>query len=516
MSQESRVKKSVKNISFGLFTQVVQMVLGFVSRTVFIHYLAIEYLGVNGLFTSILTLLSLAELGITSAILYALYKPLAHHDEEKIAALIRFFKKVYLVIAGVVALFGLSLLPFLHQIVDNPPHQIQEDLYIIYLLFLFNTIASYFFYYKVSLFQADQKSYVISQRNLVVFIIQNALQIVSLVLFQNFLLYLFIQLVCQLGGNLYLSVAVKKHYPFLEKYKQAVVPAEEKKQIYSNLKSTALVKIGGLLVNNSSNIVLNYFSGLRAVGLLSNYNLLIGLASGLIIQVFSSLTGSIANVNAKETLEKKRSVFNVVNFANFWVYGLASTGIVLLVNDFIAVWIGESYTLSLPVVVALALNFYMVGMQNAVWTFKSTFGMFKYGRWLVIGTAILNLILSFVLGSYFGLFGILLSMAIARAVTNSWYDPYVVFKIALEQSPTSYFIRYAKYLAVLAIITVLLWNLFYYIPYSGLFGLLLKLVMVLLVVNGVIYSIYRKTEEMRYLLTVATQMTGNLTSKFKK
>jgi O-antigen/teichoic acid export membrane protein len=240
------------------------------------------------------------------------------------------------------------------------------------------------------------------------------------------------------------------------------------------------------------------------------------LASVLIAQVFSSLTGSIANVNVKESLEKKRSVFNVVNFANFWVFGLASIVIILLVNDFIAVWIGESYTLSLPVVVALALNFYMVGMQNAVWTFKYTFGMFKYGRWLVIGTAVLNLILSFVLGSYFGLFGILLSMAIARAVTNSWYDPYVVFKIALEQNPMRYFIRYAKYLAVLAIISVLLWSLFTYIPYSGLVGLLLKLVMVLLVVNGVIYAIYRKTEEMRYLLTVATQMTGNLTSKFKK
>ena len=157
----------------------------------------------------------------------------------------------------------------------------------------------------------------------------------SLFLFQNFLLYLSIQLVCQLAGNLYLSQLVKKHYPFLSQYKNVAVDKEVKDQIWSNLKSTALVKIGGLLVNNTSNIVLNYFSGLKSVGLLSNYTLLISLASGLIMQVFASLTGSIAHVNVKESLEKKREIFNIVNFANFWVYGLTSICFIVLVNDFI-------------------------------------------------------------------------------------------------------------------------------------------------------------------------------------
>lgn len=516
MNNNSRISNSIKNISFGLLTQVIQMVLGFVSRTIFIQYLAIEYLGVNGLFTSILTMLSLAELGISSAILYVLYKPLAEKSEGKTAALVRFFKKVYLVIAVIVAFLGLCVLPFLTQIVDNPPPQIASDLHIIYLLFLFNTVASYFFYYKISLFQADQKSYVISKRNIVIFITQNSLQILSLVLFQNFLLYLFIQLICQLGGNLYLSQLVKKHYPFLSQYKNAEVDKEVKDQIWSNLKSTALVKIGGLMVNNTSNIVLNYFSGLKSVGLLSNYTLLIGLASGLIMQVFASLTGSIANVNAKESLEKKREVFAIVNFANFWVYGLASISIILLMNDFITVWIGKEYTLSYAVVLVLALNFYMVGMQNAVWTFKSTFGLFKEGRWLVIGTAIINLALSFILGSYFGLFGILLSIAIARAVTNSWYDPYIVFTLALKLNAKDYFIKYFNYLVVLVFILGILFGISYWITFEGLVGLLFKLFLCLIITNLVIYLIYKNTAEMKYLKGVAQGILQNAKGKFKK
>lgn len=502
MNNNSRIQNSIKNISFGLLTQLIQMVLGFVSRTVFIHYLAIEYLGVSGLFTSILTMLSLAELGVSSAFLYSLYKPLADKNEAQIAALICFFKKIYLRIAAIVASVGLLILPFLTNIVDNPPQQLAHDLHFIYVLFLFNTVASYLFYYKISLFHADQKSYVIAKRNIVVFVIQNSLQILSLVFFQNFLLYLFIQLISQLGGNLYLSQLVKRHYPFLSTFKNEEVDQVVKRKIFSNVKSTAIVKVGGLAVNNTSNIILNHFSGLKAVGLLSNYMLLIGLASGLIMQVFSGLTGSIANVNVKEPLEKKRDVFFMVNFANFWIFGLSTTLIILLINDFIILWIGIEYTLTLPVVCALALNFFMVGMQNAVWTFKSTFGLFKEGRWLILGTALINIVLSLILGNYYGLFGILISIAIARALTNSWYDPYVVFTKALQQPPKAYFIRYVFYVLFTTFITFGLMVLFYFYPLSGWIALIGKFFVSMLVFNGIAFFVYRKTPEFEYIKNV--------------
>ena len=499
---ESRIHNSIKNISFGLLTQVIQMLLGFVSRTFFIRYLEVEYLGVNSLFSSILTLLSLAELGITSAILYALYKPLADKNEEQIAVLMNFFKKVYYKIAAAVALFGLLIFSFLDTIVTNPPKQIATDLSLIYFLFLFNSVASYFFYYKLSLFHADQKSYIISGRNIIISIIQAVLQILILIFYQNFIFYLIVQLLCQLGGNMYLSQLVEKNYPYLDKYPNSKLNPLIKKEIYSNLKATAIIKFGGLIVNNSTNIILNYFSGLAAIGLFSNYVLLVGLISGVIAQIFSSLTSSIAHVNASESLEKKREIFFLMNFANFWIYGFAAVSIVLFINDFILLWIGHKFTLPFLSVVIIALNFYMVGLQNAVWTYRQTLGLFNNGRWLILLTALLNLFFSLVLGSWFGLVGILISLTISRLLTNTWYDPYVVFKYALQLNPIIFLKRYIYYFSFLIFITFLC----YYINsnFSSLNStvLIFKLFLFLVIFNLFLFLFFRKSKDMNLLIEV--------------
>ena len=192
MNNDSRFSNSVKNISFGLLAQLSQMILGFVSRTIFIKFLAVEYLGVNGLFTNILSLLSLAELGIAGAISYSFYKPLAEKDEEKIASLINFSAKIYTSIAIIVAILGLLVVPFLDDIVKNPPQELANDLVIIYLLFLFNTVSAYFLQYKISIFQADQRSFIVFQNNALFFFLQNVFQIVVLILFKNFIFYLII------------------------------------------------------------------------------------------------------------------------------------------------------------------------------------------------------------------------------------------------------------------------------------------------------------------------------------
>lgn len=496
--------------------QVLQMVLGFVSRTIFIKYLAVEYLGVNGLFSNILSLLSLTELGITSAILYSLYKPLAEKDEKKLSGLVNFFAKVYRNIALIIAAIGLTLIPFLHQIVDNPPKQLANDLILIYLLFLFNTVSSYFLQYKASLLHADQKSYEVSKNNIFVFLLQNSLQILVLVLFQNFILYLIIQSVMQLSGNLMISRKVNQLYPFLKKYKSETIDAETKSKIYSNVKSTGIVKVSGLLVNSTDNIILNYFSGLAMVGLLSNYNLLIGLASGLIMQVFANIRGSIAHINVTESHEKKIATFNTVNFANFWVYGWASVGIIFLLNDFIQIWIGEKYLLSIWAVVALALNFYMFGMQNAVWTFKSTFGIFKEGRYIVFFTALINLVLSFALGSIYGLEGILFATATARLVTNCWYDPYLVYKIALQLNPIEYLKKYLFYIVIVAVSIAILFGLNTLLPKTNFLIFVVKVLLCLIIPNIVIYLFCRNTAEYSGLASLIKAMVHKIIGKYKK
>ncbi|RTY92298.1 lipopolysaccharide biosynthesis protein [Flavobacterium sp. GT3R68] len=513
MNENSRISNSLKNISFGLMAQLIQMILGFICRTIFIKYLAVEYLGVNGLFTNVLSLLSLAELGIGSAMLYALYQPIADKDHRKMAALVRLYGKIYMVIAGVIAIGGLLFVPFLDNIVINPPQKIAEDLTVIYLLFLFNTVSTYFFYFKLSLFQADQRSHIISKSNTVVFILQNTVQIAVLLYYQNFILYLAIQSVFQLCGNLVISFLVNKYYPFLNKYKDEKVDAATKKQIISNIKSTALIKIGGLLVNNTDNLILNYFSGLVMVGLLSNYNLLIGLVSGLIMQVFAGLTASIANVNLKESHEKKIETFNMVNFANFWVFGLASVFMIVLLNDFIQLWIGAKFILPLSVILALVFNFYIYGMQNAVWTFKATLGYFKQGQYLIILTAIINLVLSFVLGSYLGLLGILIATAIARLATNAWYDPYIIHILALQINPITYVKKYIKYLLLLLVSLLLIFGISYFLNFSLLINMILKGFLCLIIPNIIIYLFFKKDLEFQALFKFASGLFLKLAGK---
>ncbi len=512
MNSGSRLSNSIRNISFGLLAQIVQLLLGFVSRTIFIKYLAVEYLGVNGLFTNILSLLSLAELGIAGAISFSLYQPLAEKNEKQLAGLLHFFAKIYTRIALIIAVLGLGLVPFLNQIVDHPPQQIADSLILIYLLFLFNTVSSYFMQYKLSLFQADQKNYIISKNNIYIFLIQNIGQIAVLVLFRNFILYLVVQSVSQLLGNFILSKKVGQYYPFLKKYKGEKVEETAKKQIFANVKSTALIKIGGLLVNSTDNLILNYFSGLVMVGLLSNYNLLIGLASGLIVQVFSSITGSIANINTIESQEKKIETFHIINFANFWIYGLASVAVIFLMNDFIRLWIGPKFLLPLPIVVMLVVNFFMYGMQQAVWLFKITFGFFRQGQYLIILTALINLVLSFAFGFYYGLLGILVATAIARLVTNTWYDPYVVFTLGLKQNPLEYLKKYVKYVLVISVSLGVLFGVEYVFPVTGIWGLLWKTLLCLVIPNVMIYLTYKNSAEFKNSLLLIKAVVN----KFKR
>jgi O-antigen/teichoic acid export membrane protein len=336
---------------------------------------------------------------------------------------------------------------------------------------------------------------------------------VVLILFKNFIFYLIIQTVFQLLGNLVLSLKVNKYYPFLKKYKAVKLDSESKKQIYSNVKANSFIKIGGILVNSTDNLILNYFSGIAMVGLLSNYNLLIGLGSSLIVQVFSSLTASVANINAIESQDKKIETFNLINFMNFWIYGFFSVAILFLINDFILIWIGQNYVLPLSVVVLLVINFYMYGMQNAVWMFKFTLGIFKQGQYIILFTALINLVLSFIFGYYYGLVGILAATAIARMVTNAWFDPYIVFKLGLNLNPLHYLIKYIKYLLILVLSIAVILVIMNYVTVNGLLLVVIKVIVVMITPNIFIILFYRNNADFKNLMSMLNVLIKKFTKK---
>ena len=511
MNNNSRTINSIKNITTGFLGQFIQVLLGFINRTIFIRFLSTEYLGINGLFSNILSILSLAELGVGSAIIYALYKPLAEKDNKRVSLLMNFYSRAYKVIGIVIIVIGLAIIPFLNIIIKETP-QITESLYVIYILYLFNTAITYFFSYKNSIIVADQKSYIASLISYVISFIQTILQIVILVITKNFLLYLLVQSIGAFVYNIIISRTANKMYPFLKEKDIGKLDKQTKKSLTINIRSLMIVKLSGVLVNNTDNFIITYFSGLSMVGLSSNYTMLIGIINTMLSQIFGGITASIGNLNAKENNEKRVEFFNIINFANFWLFGFSAICIIALLGDVIKIWLGELYVLPMNISIILAINFYIVGMQNVVWAYKNTMGLFKYGRYVLLFTATINLVLSMIWGLKFGLFGIFLATAISRLATNVWYDPYAVYKYGLKINPIKYLIQYVKYaltIFIALIITLILCNL----VNSNMFvELILKVIICLIIPNIIILIFFIRSEELKYFINILRKIITRIKS----
>ena len=508
MNENSRTENSIRNIVTGLFGQGLQVSLSFVNRMVFIRYLSADYLGLNGLFTNVLSVLSLAELGIGSAIVYALYKPLAEKDEKKIAAYMNFYEKAYWAIGIFVAAAGICVIPFLNVIV-NTPYAIKENLYLLYLIALFNTSITYFFSYKSALLIADQKNYVVLLCSYCTSFSQTILQILVLLITRNYVLYLLMQTICGMVFNVWISHVAGRHYPFL-KNKKEKIEKSEKRDLLRNIRALVITKLSGVLVNNTDNILITFFSGLATTGITSNYILLSGTLNTLLNQIFNGLTASVGNLNAIENDKKKYFLFKVFNLSNFWMFGWATIGFLFLSSDLVKLFFGNEYVLQTSIVVIMAINFYTVGMQNAVWTYRGTLGLFRYGRYLLLFTAILNIFFSVVLGKKLGLFGILTATFIARIFTNIWYDPYAVFKHGLHLNPVMYLITYIKYCGILmlAILLIAGGNLVVN-------SFVWRLCLCIIVPNGIFYLLFRHTEEFLYIKSIAEILIVRLKKKLR-
>ena len=499
MNEKSRTENSIRNIFTGLFGQGLQVLLSFINRMVFIRCLSADYLGLNGLFTNVLSVLSLAELGIGSAIVYALYKPLAEKDEKKIAAYMNFYARAYKTIGIIVAVAGIIMLPFL-KVIINVPYQIHENIYVLYCISLFNTSITYFFSYKSSLLIADQKNYVVLLCSYCTSFAQTIFQIIILLLTRNYILYLLVQTACGMIYNVWISRVADKSYPFLgnTKYK---LTSGEKGRLVRDIRALVITKLSSVLVNNTDNILITFFKGLATTGVTSNYTLLVNTLNNLLNQIFNGLTASVGNLNAVETKEKKYFMFKVLNLANFWLFGWATIGFVFLSSIIVELFFGSQYVLEIDIVIIMAVNFYTVGMQNAVWTYRGTLGLFRYGRYLLLVTAALNLFLSVVLGQRLGVFGILLATFISRILTNIWYDPFAVFKHGLHLNPIIYLHMYIKYIGILLITICIIFGFNQILK-----GTILLVILCITIPHAVFYIALRKTEECVYLKSMALQL----------
>lgn len=422
--EKSRTYNSIRNITFGLITQVIILLLNFISRTIFIKILGNEYLGINGLFSNILMILSLAELGIGNAIIYSMYKPLASNDKIKITAIMNLYKKIYNIIAVAIFIIGIIIVPLLQYIVNS---DIEIDKVIIYyILYLMNSVVSYLFASRTAILNADQKMYILKIYTLVFTVLQIICQIVCLYLTRSFALYLIIQIIFTFLINVYGVIKVRNMYPYIKgKYK---LPKSEIQEIMSNIKSMFIYRIGGVILNNTDNILISIIVGTAAVGYYSNYYMIINSITTFTNIIFSSITASVGNLNVTTDSKRQYEVFKIMNFASAIIFGIICICLIILYNDFIFVWIGKEYIIDWGTIIAIVLNFYLIGRAVPVSTFRETLGMFKKTKYVFIITAIINIILSIILGSFWGMFGIILATAIARMMISRWYEPYILYK----------------------------------------------------------------------------------------
>lgn len=510
MNSESRKLNSIRNIIFGYGNQILTLLLSFIGRTVFIKVLGEDYLGINGLFSDVLVMLSMADLGFGTAMVYSFYKPIAEHDEKRIAALIHFYRKIYNFIAVVVAVVGVMLVPFLKYLVNldqGIPH-----LKIYYLFFLANTVISYLFVYKTSIINASQKNYLISQYQAIVNVVKTIVQIVVLLAFHNYFIYLFITIVATMANNLIASHKADQLYPEIRNSHEKL-DAESKKSIFENMKSIFLYKVSGVLLNGTDNTLISIIAGTVWVGIYSNYNMIITAVNNFVITLFSSVTASIGNVIVTEKSEKRYEVFKVMQTISLMI--AASTVVIMysLINDLIYVWLGDKFVLSNQILIAIMCNFYLGNILRPIWSYREATGLYMQTKYIMLIAAGINIVLSIALGNYFGMSGILFASVLARLSTYFWYEPKLLFKNYFEENVRGFYFSIVKNIVLVVFLSIaIFWGgQFFIVDTWG--KLILKAVIVVSIVGIGVVCGYIRTKECKMLLQTAMNILSRVKGK---
>lgn len=505
-----RTKKSIINIVVSLGSQIIIILLGFVSRRVLIYSVGIQYLGINGLMTNILTIFSLAESGIGIAIGYSLYKPLADNDIEKIKSLMRFYKRTYQLLALLTAGIGILFFPFLPIFLKG---NTAPDASLIYLLFLFSSVVSYLWSYKITLNSSDQNKYLYTIANTITQILVLIIKVFVLYYTENYILYLSIDIGTTLFKNIIFSLIMDKKYPYLKDKNVQKLDLITKKELFTNIKSMFYGKVGYILSQCSDNLVISSLVSISAVGLYSNYTTLITSVSGFVTTFSSGVTASMGNLIAKENKEKVYEVYKKIDFINFWLYSFSSVCLFCLIEPFIAIWLGEKYILAFPILLVSVGTFYLKGINSSIDIIKNASGLYYPDRFVPIIEAIINLFLSIVLVNYFGLIGVLIGTLISFVFCSFWIKPYIVYRDVFSLKFRNYVFWEGEKILTFAIMTSIIYTLQSCICLNNvLIEFIVKTIFILFTSNLILTIRYFNTNEFGYIKNMVFQII----SKFKK
>lgn len=513
-NNSSRTENFVRNTSVGILMQIFSLLLSFASRTIFIKLLTNDYLSINGLFSNILSTLSIVELGFGTALIYFLYKPVADNDKDKIKVILKYYKKVYIVIGTIMIMLGLMVIPFMRYIIKDPP-QVKESLNFIYILYLLSTASGYFYYYKIALINAYQKNYIVSIYNQFFKWIQMILQIIVLLLTKSYILYLIIQLICVILNCSCLSLKANKLFPFIKEKTDKNISKVEKKQISTKVKSLIFYRLNPAILNGSDNIVLSSIVGVKYVGIYSNYYLITSYLTMFMSQITSSLEIGVGNLNAKETREKKEEVFYDSFYLCFFIYSIVCILLMSLTNDFIKIWLGDEFLFSDFVLFSIILVLFINGMQFTCYTFRTTSGLFEKNKLVPLYEVIINIVVSIFLAKLIGVSGVFFGTVIARLATIFWTDPKILYDEIFEtKNRKKYYFKYFKYTLITFFIGIIVYLLSKYFTSKNYFYWIVKALVLGIITLFSIIALTFKTSEFNVFGSNIKKIFLKLKSRF--
>lgn len=510
--QLERVKNASRNMVYGTALQVFKMVVPFAMRTVMIYVLGVEYLGLNSLFASVLSVLNLAEMGVVSAMVYSMYKPIIDDDTEKICAILRLYKIYYRIIGCVVGGMGLALLPYIPQLIsgDVPP---DIDIYVLYLLNLASTVFSYWFFaYKGSILQAHQRNDVISKATLIADVTRYSLQFVAIGALHSYYLYVIINVLAQVFSNVLAARFAERMYPAYRA--RGVLPKEERRAINQRIRDLFTAKIGTVVVYSADTIVISAFLGLAVLGIYQNYYYLFTAVASLIAIVFSSVQAGLGNSILVDSREKVFSDFKAFLLIMMWVTGFCSACFMCLYQPFMELWVGPGLLLDFDVVVLLVVYFFVYCLNFFLNTYKDASGMWHQDRFRPLVSAALNLTLNIVLVQVMGLYGIVLSTILSMLIVGPWLV-YNLFNLVFGMNYLWAFLKRLGYYVLVATLVVLVCYAVCSCVHLPLVAtVVVRLVSCCLCANLLFFLFCFKLPEFKRVVQLANRMTNGTFSRF--
>lgn len=484
------VNNARRNIIWGFCNKITSIILPFFIRTIMIYYLGSEYLGLNGLFTSILQVLSLAELGFGEAMIFSMYKPISEENSKDICALLNLYKKIYCSIGIIVLIAGLIILPYLKYLINGPiPSGI--NIYYIYIIYLINTVSSYFlFAYKSSLLIANQRSDIKSNISTICSTVVYIIQIIILIFMKNYYYYLIFIPILTIAENIITQIVSKRLYP--QYYCEGNISKEEIKNIKKRVSGLFLYKICGVFRNSFDSIIISAFVGLIALSQFQNYYYIITSITGIIVVIATSITAGVGNNIIKKTVEENYKDFNKILMLFMWISGWCTVCLYCIYQPFMKIWVGENLLLSHETMALFCAYFFTLKIGEICYVYRQAAGLWWEDRYRPVIEAIVNLLLNIILVKKFGIIGVLLSTIISLILINFLWGTHVLFKYYFRKNPKEYFMSIIYYSFITILNCYITYKICAIVDYSNYIDLLYRFVVCSIVPNIIFLVFYFK------------------------